>query len=159
MSTPPMPGDLPKIRAATRADLPRIVELLQQLSLDDPREDPGPPLPAAYLEAFDAIQQDPRQQHLVLEIDGQVLGTLVLIVLPSLSHHARSYAILEDVVVDGTARSRGYGELLVRHAIELARQAGCYRVGLTSNQRRLDAHRFYERLGFQPTHQGFKLEF
>jgi GNAT superfamily N-acetyltransferase len=83
----------------------------------------------------------------------------VLIMVANLSHRGRSYAIVEDVVVDPDLRSQGYGELLVHHAVELARQAGCYRVGLTSNLRRVDAHRFYHRLGFQASHQGFRIEF
>ena len=146
------------IRPAVEADLPRIVELLLELSLDDPREDLGPPLPTAYRDTFREIQADPRQQLVVLEADGQVIGTLTLIVVPHLSYRGRPFAVVESVVVDAGARSAGYGEQLMRYAIAEARRAGCHRISLTSNKRRSDAHRFYERLGFHATHEGFKLE-
>ena len=62
-------------------------------------------------------------------------------------------------MVDAAKRGAGYGELLLRHAMEEARRAGCYKLSLTSNKRRTDAHRFYGRLGFQATHEGFQIEF
>jgi GNAT superfamily N-acetyltransferase len=52
---------------------------------------------------------------------------------------------------------KGYGESLMRYAIEEARRAGCYKVSLTSNKRRAEAHRFYEKMGFTATHEGFRL--
>ncbi len=60
-------------------------------------------------------------------------------------------------MVDARHRSKGYGEVLIRHAVEEARKAGCYKVSLTSNKRRTEAHRFYERLGFQRTHEAFRI--
>ena len=151
--------DAPHIRDAHEADLPRIVELLAQLSLDAPREWPDEPLPASYLAAFEAIVADQRQRLLVVEAQGQIAGSAVLIIVPNLSHQGRPYAIIENIVIDTGARGAGYGEKLVRYAIEEARKAGCYKLSLTSNKRRPDAHRFYERLGFQATHEGYRLEF
>jgi GNAT superfamily N-acetyltransferase len=78
--------------------------------------------------------------------------------VPNLSHRATPWAIIENMIVDEKHRSKSYGEQLIRHAIGVAREAGCYRVSLTSNKRRLDAHRFYERLGFQRTHEAFRLD-
>ncbi len=49
------------------------------------------------------------------------------------------------------------GGELIRHAVARARALGCYLVQLTSNAARPDAHRFYERLGFVPSHVGFKM--
>ncbi len=147
-----------RIRDATAADLPRIVDLLQQESLgDERREDPGPPLSDAYVRAFEAIEADPRQRLLVAEVDGAVVGTFVFIVIPNLSYRGRPVAQVENVVVDEPWRGRGVGEAMMRWAIEEARRAGCFRVQLTSNKARKDAHRFYERLGFVATHEGFKL--
>jgi GNAT superfamily N-acetyltransferase len=147
------------VRDATEAELPRIVELLAQLSLDDPREDLGPPLPESYREAFRQVAADTRQPQLVLEKRGRVVGTASLIIVPNLSHRGRPYAIVENVVVDSAERGTGYGEELIRHAIEVARRAGCYKLSLTSNKRRSDAHRFYERLGFRATHEGYRVDF
>ena len=151
--------DAPHIRDAHEADLPRIVELLAQLSLDAPREWPDEPLPASYLAAFEEIVADRRQRLLVVEAQGRIVGSAALIIVPNLSHQGRPYAIIENIVIDTDARGVGHGEALVRYAIEEARKAGCYKLSLTSNKRRPDAHRFYERLGFQATHEGFRVEF
>ena len=151
--------DAPRIRDAHEEDLPRIVELLAQLPLDAPRERLGKPLPASYLAAFAEIVADQRQRLLVVEAQARIVGSAVLIIVPNLSHQGRPYAIIENIVIDTEARSAGYGEKLVRYAIEEARKAGCYKLSLTSNKRRPDAHRFYERLGFQATHEGYRVEF
>lgn len=147
----------PTVRQATAADLPQILALLTQLSLDGPREDVS--AVEAYRKAFAEIERDPRQRLLVLESDGRIVGTAVLIIIPNLSHRGRPWALAENVVVDETARSAGYGELLMRRALEEARTAGCYKLTLTSSKRRLDAHRFYARLGFRATHEGFRFDF
>ncbi|HLF76581.1 MAG TPA: GNAT family N-acetyltransferase [Dehalococcoidia bacterium] len=144
------------IRTAVLEDLPHLVELLQQMSLDTLREDMGAPLPAVYSKAFAVIDADPNQTLLVAEADGLIVGTACLIVIPNLSYRARPHAIIENVVVDSSARSRGVGEQLIRRAIDVAREAGCYKVTLTSNKARIDAHRFYERLGFKTSHVAFR---
>ncbi len=145
------------IRRATEADLPRIVELLSQLSLDDDRDSPAEPLPESYRAAFRQIEADPRQQLLVAEVDGRVMATATLGIIPNLSYRGRPWAFVEGLVVDSSARGKGYGEALLRYAIEEARRAGCYKVSLTSNKRRVEAHRFYQKMGFAATHEGFRL--
>jgi GNAT superfamily N-acetyltransferase len=145
------------IRRATEADLPRLVELLSQLSLDDNRDSPAEPLPESYRAAFHQIEADPRQQLLVAEAEGRVLATATLGIIPNLSYRGRAWAFVDGLVVDGSARGKGYGEALLRYAIEEARRAGCYKVSLTSNKRRVEAHRFYQKMGFAATHEGFRL--
>ena len=145
------------IRRAGEADLPRIVELLSQLSLGDDRDPPTVPLPKSYRAAFRQIKADPRQQLVVAEAGGSVVATLVLIIVPNLSHRGRPWCGVENVVVDARVRGKGYGEALMRYAIEEARRAGCYKLTLTSNKRRSEAHRFYEKLGFAASHEGFRL--
>jgi N-acetylglutamate synthase-like GNAT family acetyltransferase len=147
------------IRDATEADLPRLVELLAHLALDEPREELGPPLPEGYRRALEEIEDDHRQRLLVVEADGRVVAAAVLMIIPNLSHQGRPYAIIENVVVDAAERGAGHGELLMLYATEEARRAGCYKLTLTSNKRRGDAHRFYERLGFKATHEGYRLDF
>jgi ribosomal protein S18 acetylase RimI-like enzyme len=145
------------IRMATEADLPRVVELLAQLSPGDPsREDVSSPLPYNYHLVFREMTRA-RQQLLVAEARKRIVGTLTLVIVPNLSHRGTPYAVIENVVVDTKQRSRGIGEALVRRAIEEARNTGCYKVSLTSNKRRKDAHRFYERLGFARTHEAFRI--
>ncbi len=147
------------VREATEADLPRIVELLSQLALDDrPREAVGSTLSETYRKAFRAVAADPRQRLLVVETRGRVVGTATLIIIANLSYQGWPYGIIENIVVDAAERGLGYGELLLRHAIAEARQAGCYKLTLTSNKRRSDAHRFYEGVGFKATHEGYRLD-
>ena len=145
------------IRRATEADLPRIVELLSQLALDDDRDSPVEPLPESYRAAFRQIEADPRQQLMVAEAGGQIVASAVLGIVPNLSYRGRPWAFVEGIVVNRPERGKGYGEALVRYAIEEARRAGCFKVSLTSNKRRSEAHRFYEKLGFTATHEGFRL--
>jgi GNAT superfamily N-acetyltransferase len=148
----------PVIRSATRDDLPRLVELLAQLSLDSPREDLRSPRPAAYDAALEEVLADGRQTLLVAEVDGAIVGMACYIEVPNLSHVGRPYALVEDVVVAAAMRGQGYGEALMQRAIELARAGGCYKLVLTSSKVRTNAHRFYQRLGFKATHVGFRLE-
>jgi GNAT superfamily N-acetyltransferase len=145
------------IRRATEADLPRIVELLSQLALGDDRDSPVEPLPESYRAALHEIEADTRQQLLVAEARGRVVATATLGIVPNLSYRGRPWAFVEGLVVDPSQRREGYGEALMRYAIEEARRAGCYKVSLTSNKRRLEAHLFYQKLGFAATHEGFRL--
>jgi GNAT superfamily N-acetyltransferase len=148
------------VREATEADLPRIVELLAQLDPADPeREDLRSPLAYDYHLAFRRIDATPGLDVLTIEDGGQIVGTLALVIVPNLSHRGAPYAIIENVVVDEAHRSHGHGEALILEAVERARKAGCYKVSLTSNKRREDAHRFYKRLGFEATHEGFRIVF
>jgi GNAT superfamily N-acetyltransferase len=145
------------IRDATAADLPRLIELYIALGVES--EDalidgaPGPD----QTRAFADVNADPRQRLLVIEAAGRVVGTLVLLTIPNVSRGGRPYGIVENVVVDAAARGRGYGETLMRAAIDEARRAGCYKIALTSRLRRTEAHRFYERLGFTAESSGFRL--
>lgn len=153
-----MPPADPSIRDATEADLPRLIELIDQLSLDGPREAQGPPLPDVYRRVFSEIAADPRQRLLVLEAGGRIIASLTLVIVPNLTHQGRPWAQVENVIVDAEARGSRHGEQLMRYAIDEARAAGCYKLALTSSKRRGDAHRFYQRLGFTATHEGFRVE-
>jgi len=144
--------DAVTIRSAEPADLPRLVELLQLGALVDGREDV-----AAYASALAEIRTTPGCDLLVAETDGLVVGVCQLIVFRHLQHRGGRCAEIESVHVHPEFRSRGIGSRLVAAAVRSARAAGCYRVQLTSNGRRADAHRFYVREGFEQSHLGFKL--
>jgi GNAT superfamily N-acetyltransferase len=146
------------IRCAERRDLPALVRLLQQLSLDEPREDLSEELAPGYVRAFEEIDADRRLTLLVAEDGGEVVGTAAVNVIPNLSHVGKPYCFVEDVVVDGARRGERIGEALMARAVEIAREAGCYKVVLTSHKVRADAHRFYRRIGFTATHEGFRLD-
>ena len=147
------------IRDATEADLPRLVELLNQLALAGPREDTGLPLPDVYLDAFRRIDADDGQRLLVLEVDSRIVGSLVLFITPNLTHKGKPFATVENVVVEESERGAGYGRQLVAFAIEEAKAAGCYKIALTSHKTRTEAHRFYKSLGFESTHDAYRIQF
>jgi GNAT superfamily N-acetyltransferase len=112
--------------------------------------------PAPYRAALAEIAQGPGAV-LVAELDGQVVGVCQLIVFRHLQTRGGLCAEVESVHVHPDHRGRGIGGVLLRAAVQRARERGCYRVQLTSNNARPEAHRFYERLGFEPSHRGFKL--
>ncbi|WP_435177915.1 GNAT family N-acetyltransferase [Actinacidiphila sp. bgisy145] len=142
-------------RRATRADLPAIVALLADDVLGSTRESPGDLSP--YEAAFAEIDRDPQHLLLVADRAGEVVGTAQLTFLPGLSHQGATRAQIEAVRIGSAARGTGLGSALIGWCVQQARERGCSVVQLTSNAGREDAHRFYERLGFHPSHVGFKL--
>jgi len=148
------------IRRARRDDVAAIVAMLADDPLGNARERIEEPLPSSYFQAFDAVERDPNIQLMVAEdADGAVIGCLQLCVLPGLSSQGSSRALIEDVRVATHCRSRGIGEQLVQWAIAEARARGCRLVELLTHHTRVDAQRFYKRLGFQPSHVGMTWRF
>jgi GNAT superfamily N-acetyltransferase len=142
------------VRPAVPADLERLVELMEAGSLEPGREDPAD-LPA-YRAALDEIQAHPPSDVLVAVAGDQVVGVCQFIVFRHLQRRGGRCAELESMHVHPDWRSRGVGGVLLEEAVARARAAGCFRVQLTSNVARVDAHRFYERHGFEPSHKGMK---
>ncbi|MDD5082469.1 MAG: GNAT family N-acetyltransferase [Dehalococcoidales bacterium] len=140
------------IRLATREDIPRILELYEELT-----ETKQIVSPESTRRVFEEIIAMPRHQLLVATEDGLVLGTVLLQIIPNLSHDCRPWAILENLVVDSRYRGRGIGRLLVEYTLARSREAGCYKVQLLSHKRRQAAHRFYRALGFEDSALGFRL--
>ncbi|MEW2586007.1 GNAT family N-acetyltransferase [Streptomyces virginiae] len=155
-------------RVATRRDLPAVLALLAD---EDPVPDPASTTVGEEHErAFAAIAADARNELLVLtdgaggsqagegpEADEVVLGCLQLTYIPGLGRGGRDRALVEAVRVRADRRGEGLGAELMRLAAERARGRGCGLIQLTSDKRRTAAHRFYERLGFARSHEGFKL--
>lgn len=148
-------------RDATPADIPTMIRLshagdargkdtppLDEASLDDPR----------YRIAFDEMSADRNHRLVVAEKDGEVVGTIQLSFIPGLPNFGMRRGLLENVHIRSDQRGTGLGTQMVTWAIERCREAGCGLVQLTSNKLRLDAHRFYEKLGFAKSHEGFKLK-
>jgi ribosomal protein S18 acetylase RimI-like enzyme len=111
------------------------------------------------LRAFEAVEKDPNIQLVVAEEGGAVIGCLQLCILPGLSSQGASRALIEDVRVASHRRSRGIGEQLVQWAIAQARARQCRLVELLTHNTRVDAQRFYKRLGFASSHVGMTLRF
>ncbi|KMS87056.1 MULTISPECIES: GNAT family N-acetyltransferase [Streptomyces] len=147
-------GDL-EIRAATADDLPAIVAMLADDPLGAQRESPGDLTP--YRNALERLAADPNQHVVVAVREGRVIGTLQLTIIPGLSHKGATRALIEAVRIHADERGSGLGGRLVEWAIDTSRRLDCQLVQLTSDKTRTDAHRFYERLGFTASHEGFKL--
>jgi GNAT superfamily N-acetyltransferase len=145
------------VSLATRDDLPAILGLLADDAHASHPEAAGHGDLAPYVEAFDDIAADPRAALYVARLGGRVVGTFHLAVLRYLTYQGGRVAQIESVHVASDVRRGGIGEAMMRFAIDEARRRGCHRVQLTSNKRRVDAHRFYARLGFVASHEGFKL--
>ena len=146
-----------QFRDASEVDLPEIVALLAEDTLGEKREDPSLPLDPRYDEAFAAIQADPHQRLIVAELDGRVVGCLQLTFIPGIAFRGAWRGLIEAVRVAGDLRGQGIGARLVDYAVTESRAFGCRMVQLTSHKSRGDAHRFYERLGWTRSHEGFKL--
>lgn len=142
-------------RTAQHDDLPAIIALLSDDALGAIRE--GNEYEAAYHAAFMAIQAQSGNSLIVAEHQDQVIGVLQLTLIPGLSRGGMLRAQIESVRVSSQHRGLRVGRTLLEYAIEQARSAGCGMVQLTSDKQRVDALRFYEGLGFKPSHEGFKL--
>ncbi|WP_416970145.1 GNAT family N-acetyltransferase [Streptomyces sp. 4F14] len=143
------------IRGAGADDLPAIVALLADDPLGARRESPDDLAP--YRAAFERIGADPNQRLVVAVRAGEVVGTLQLTIVPGLSRKGSTRSIIEAVRIRADERGGGLGTRFIEWAVEESRREGCQLVQLTSDATRVDAHRFYERLGFEASHVGFKL--
>ncbi|SHG36703.1 GNAT family N-acetyltransferase [Bradyrhizobium erythrophlei] len=148
------------IRRARRDDVGAIVRMLADDPLGSARERIEEPLPPSYFRAFEALEHASHIQLVVAEDgEGAVVGCLQLCILPGLSSQGASRGLIEDVRVAAQCRSRGIGEQLVQWAVSEARAKNCKLVELLTHRTRVDAQRFYVRLGFQPSHVGMTLRF
>ncbi len=145
-------------RRACVADVPAIVAMLADDAIGSGREEAGAAHHARYADAFAAIDRDANQFLAVVEQAGRIVGCLQLTFIPGLSRFGTWRGQIEGVRIASSHRGEGLGERMFAWAIETCRERGCALVQLTTDKRRPDAIRFYERLGFQPTHEGMKLE-
>jgi GNAT superfamily N-acetyltransferase len=145
------------IRQATVDDLPDILSLYAQPDMDDNKvvsvENAK--------ELFDQFSQYP-YYHLYVayypNADNKIVGTFALLVMHNIGHQGSPSAIVEDVVVSSLHQSQTIGSEMMVHAMVLARQAGCYKLVLSSNQKRHRAHAFYESLGFEKHGYSFQIK-
>ena len=145
-------------RDATLADLPEIVTLLAEDTLGEKREDPSFPLDPAYERAFRTIAANPDQRQIVAVQDRAVVGTMQLTFIPGITFRGAWRGQIEAVRVAGSMRGQGIGAAMIDWAVEQCRARGCRMVQLTSDKSRTAAHRFYERLGWTRSHEGFKIK-
>lgn len=134
----------PVIRPAGVDDLPDILRLYalpefddgRMLALDNARQ------------RFDRLQRYPDYHLYVAEVGGRIVGTFALLIMEKLNHLGTPSAIIDDVIVETECRGQGIGRAMMEYAKQLARAKGCYKLALSTNVKRAEAHRFYESLGF-----------
>jgi len=144
-------------RRARAEDLAAIVQLLLDDVLGQTREDTSKAVGAGYAAAFAAIDADPHQLLVVAAEGEEVVGTLQLSFIPGLARKGAWRGQIEAVRVASSLRGRGIGKEMVEWAVSVCGGWVCRHVQLTTDKRRTDAHRFYDRLGFVASHLGYKL--
>ena len=148
------------IRKALRGDVPAIIAMIAIDPLGSKREKFEDPLPEVYYKAFEVIDADPHQELMVYKSDsGQVVGVFQLSFIQYLTYQGGMRAQIEGVRVHEDMRGHGLGEKMFLWAIDRAKEKGAHLLQLTSDKQRPDALRFYEKLGFVPSHEGMKLHF
>ncbi|MGZ9720623.1 MULTISPECIES: GNAT family N-acetyltransferase [Rhizobium] len=152
-----MPSQELLIREAKESDLPSLIGLFADDAMGGHGDTTAPSAYSDYLRAFRSIAASSDQTLYAAELAGEIVGTFQTIVVTSLHGRGSSTMIIESVQTRADLRGRGIGAAMINFCIEEAKGRGMKMVQLTSNAIRKDAHRFYERLGFKPTHLGFKM--
>lgn len=145
------------IREARETDLPAVIALFAADTVGGHGDTTDPAAFGAYKRALDIIAASPDQTLYVAELGGEVAGTFQTMITTSLTGRGSSSMIIEAVQTRSDIRGQGIGARMIDFCIEDAKRRGIRLVQLTSNAARKDAHRFYERLGFKPSHLGFKM--
>ncbi|HEX9058642.1 MAG TPA: GNAT family N-acetyltransferase [Clostridia bacterium] len=140
------------IREADENDIPSVLKLLN--NMDD---EEGLSLEDA-LSVWRKIASYPYYKVMVLEDGNEITGTFSLIILDNLGHNGLNPAIVENVIVSPEKRGKGFGKAMMKFAMEKAKSMGCYKLMLSSNKKRIDAHRFYDSLGFTRHGYSFMVE-
>jgi GNAT superfamily N-acetyltransferase len=144
-------------RRATEADVPAIVRMLADDRLGASREALGAESLPRYLNAFRVIDADANQFLLVVDDGTEIVGTLQLTFIAGLARGGLKRGLVEAVRVASDRRGEKIGEAMIAWAVEKCRLESCGIVQLTTDKSRTDAHRFYDRLGFEPSHIGYKM--
>lgn len=148
-----------KIRRAKKEDLVDIVKMLAQDKLGQKREVFSEPLEPSYYSAFEKITKDPNQYLMILEQEGEIVGVFQLSFIPYLTYRGSSRAQIEGVRVRSDKRGLGLGEKMFLWAIEKSKSEGAHLLQLTTDKKRPEAIRFYEKMGFIASHEGMKMHF
>lgn len=144
-------------RKATFSDLYKIIKLLFEDELGQTREDSSPEINSRYIDTFHKIDADPNQYLMVVEDDGEIIGTCHLSIMLSLTFKGAPRMQIEAVRIDEKYRGKKFGEWMMSAAIDYGRSRGVSIVQLMTNKERVLAYKFYERIGFEATHEGMKL--
>lgn len=133
------------LREASSADLEALLGLYSLLEFEPTQ---SLTLQAAEVK-FGRYREYPNYRIYVAEADKVIVGTFALIIIDSIAHFGRPFAIVEDVVVSQDWQRRGIGKLMITYAMLCCKEFGCYKLTLSSHLNRKKAHLFYESLGFE----------
>jgi GNAT superfamily N-acetyltransferase len=145
------------IRLAERSDVQNIIALHAEDEIGAHGDSNDAALLPAYHSAFEAIANSANEDLYVAEIAGQIVGTFKTAVLTKLTGRGSQILIIQSVQTKADIRGQGIGARMIGFCIDEAKARGIKSVQLMSNAKRIDAHRFYQRLGFVPSHTGFHL--
>ena len=147
-----------RVRLAGPEDAQQLCQLYVELA--DGRVDALPAGPDEVRRLVEELCTEAGRRLLVAELeDGQLGGTADVTIVTNLTHAGRPWAVVENMIVGSRHRRSGVGRALMDEAVRQARQAGCYKLQLMSGKHRVEAHEFYERVGFERAAEGFRVYF
>lgn len=131
------------IREAVQEDLFALLELYTHL-----HDNPLPERSDGLQCLWEGILNDPNHHILVGELEGKLVCSCVVVIVPNLTRGQRPYALIENVITHPTHRKKGYASKALAEATRIAQQAGCYKIMLLTGAKEEGTLRFYERAGF-----------
>lgn len=139
-----MNTESPIIRGIREEELRALLDLYRDLHEHDA------PLPSddELRKVWQNICADPNLVYVVAEVQGQLVSSCTLAVVPNLTRGARPFGVIENVVTRRDCRCRGFATKVLRRATEIARTRRCYKVMLLTGSKRPQTLRFYEQTGF-----------
>jgi GNAT superfamily N-acetyltransferase len=142
------------IRQAKKEDLPAVLSLFSQPGVDD-----GEVLSVEAAERiFDKMQSYPNYNLYVAVRNNSIIGSFALLIIDNLAHMGASSGIVEDVMVSPSHQGQGVGREMMKYAQDISREAGCYKLVVSSNKKRKEAHRFFETMGFKKHGYSFLID-
>jgi ribosomal protein S18 acetylase RimI-like enzyme len=142
------------IREAHEQDVARILELYREAGIE--AETGFTPQEARVHMAL--FLRYPSFRVFVAEVQGEVVGTYELLIMDNLAKRGRRSGVVEDIAVSPRLQGRGMGRAMMLHAQEQCRQAGCYKLVLSSGLKRAGAHNFYDAMGFEKHGYSFRVD-
>ncbi|MBE6897150.1 MAG: GNAT family N-acetyltransferase [Ruminococcaceae bacterium] len=98
---------------------------------------------------LDKFEKDENMYLLVLEEDNQVVSSVQMSIIESLTHNVRPFAVIENVVTHADYRNKGYASRLLERATEIAKEKNCYKLFLETGSNKESTLNFYRKNGFE----------
>jgi ribosomal protein S18 acetylase RimI-like enzyme len=133
------------IRKVQEGDLEGLLSLYTQLH----KHDFVTEIDDTVFSIWQTILNTPYHHVLVAEEDGKLLATCSVTVIPNLTRGAKSYALIENVATDKNHRNRGLAKACLDRAEQIALEAGCFKLTLTTRPANQAAKTLYTKLGYK----------